>query len=197
MGVLPDGSIYEFAADEGMIYPVPSWITYCTNFSAELAPPRQPGRISSGLSSYGYDMTLADTFYVFDPLACKVIDPKNFDPAILKKVVGPQCVIPANSFALGVSVERFKIPRDVVVLCLNKSTYARCGIHVATTVMEPEWEGNITIEISNTAPLPAIVYAGEGIAQLLFLRGEGVCEVSYADKKGKYQNQGAEPTLPK
>jgi dCTP deaminase len=147
------------------------------------------GVISYGVSSYGYDMRIADEFKIFTNINNTIVDPKNFDPRSFVDYKGDTCIIPPNSFALGYSVEYFRIPRDVLVICLGKSTYARCGIVVNVTPLEPEWEGHVTIEISNTTPLPAKIYANEGIAQLLFLAGEDVCEVSYADKAGKYQAQ--------
>lgn len=147
------------------------------------------GVISFGVSSYGYDMRIADEFKIFTNINNTIVDPKNFDPRSFVDFKGEVCIIPPNSFALGHSVEYFRIPRDVLVICLGKSTYARCGIVVNVTPLEPEWEGHVTIEISNTTPLPAKIYANEGIAQLLFLGGEEVCQVSYADKAGKYQAQ--------
>lgn len=147
------------------------------------------GVISFGVSSYGYDMRIADEFKIFTNINNTIVDPKNFDPRSFVDFKGEVCIIPPNSFALGYSVEYFRIPRDVLVICLGKSTYARCGIVVNVTPLEPEWEGHVTIEISNTTPLPARIYANEGIAQLLFLGGEEVCQVSYADKAGKYQAQ--------
>jgi dCTP deaminase len=147
------------------------------------------GVISYGVSSYGYDMRIADEFKIFTNINNTIVDPKNFDPRSFVDYKGDTCIIPPNSFALGYSIEYFRIPRDVLVICLGKSTYARCGIVVNVTPLEPEWEGHVTIEISNTTPLPAKIYANEGIAQLLFLAGEDVCEVSYADKAGKYQAQ--------
>lgn len=147
------------------------------------------GVISFGVSSYGYDMRIADEFKIFTNINNTIVDPKSFDPRSFVDFKGAVCIIPPNSFALGYSVEYFRIPRDVLVICLGKSTYARCGIVVNVTPLEPEWEGHVTIEISNTTPLPAKIYANEGIAQLLFLGGEEVCQVSYADKAGKYQAQ--------
>lgn len=147
------------------------------------------GVISFGVSSYGYDMRIADEFKIFTNINNTIVDPKKFDPRSFVDFKGEVCIIPPNSFALGYSVEYFRIPRDVLVICLGKSTYARCGIVVNVTPLEPEWEGHVTIEISNTTPLPAKIYANEGIAQLLFLKGEELCEVSYADKAGKYQAQ--------
>ena len=145
--------------------------------------------ISYGLSSYGYDIRVANEFKVFTNIHNSVIDPKNFDPQSFVDKVGDTCVIPPNSFALARTVEYLKIPRSILVVCIGKSTYARCGIIVNVTPLEPEWEGQITIEISNTTPLPAIIYANEGIAQLLFFQSDKDCDVSYKDKNGKYQNQ--------
>lgn len=154
------------------------------------------GVISYGVSSYGYDMRVADEFKVFTNVRSTVVDPKKFDPEAFVEVRTPVCTIPPNSFALARSIEYFRIPRRVITICLGKSTYARCGIIVNVTPFEPEWEGFVTLEISNTAPLPAKVYANEGIAQVLFFESDEECEVSYADKKGKYQAQ-KEITLPK
>lgn len=147
------------------------------------------GVISSGVSSYGYDMRISDEFKIFTNINNTIVDPKDFDPKSFVDFKGNVCIVPPNSFALGRSVEYFKIPRDVLVICLGKSTYARCGIVVNVTPLEPEWEGHVTIEISNTTPLPAKIYANEGIAQLIFLGGAEPCEISYADKAGKYQAQ--------
>ena len=147
------------------------------------------GKISYGLSSYGYDIRVADEFMIFTNVNSSIVDPKAFDPASLVKVKAPYILIPPNSFALARTVEYFKIPRSVLTVCLGKSTYARCGIIVNVTPFEPEWEGYATLEISNTTPLPAKIYANEGIAQILFLESDELCEVSYKDKKGKYQSQ--------
>lgn len=147
------------------------------------------GKISYGVTSYGYDVRVGRRFKVFTNVRCAVVDPKNFDPASFVDIEGDSCLIPPNSFALAETVETFEIPRDVLAICVGKSTYARCGIIVNVTPLEPEWRGKITIEISNTTPLPAKIYAGEGIAQIIFLRSEAVCRTSYADKKGKYQDQ--------
>jgi len=147
------------------------------------------GVISYGVSSYGYDMRVADVFKIFTSVNTTVIDPKHFDPRSLVDYRGEICVIPPNSFVLARTVEYFRIPRDVLTICLGKSTYARCGIIVNVTPFEPEWEGYVTLEISNTAPLPAKIYANEGIAQVLFFTADESCEISYADKKGKYQAQ--------
>jgi dCTP deaminase len=147
------------------------------------------GVVSYGLSSYGYDIRVADEFKVFTNINSTVVDPKNFDARSFVDVKADVCIIPPNSFALAKTVEYFRIPRDVLTVCVGKSTYARCGLIVNVTPFEPEWEGFVTLEISNTTPLPAKVYANEGIAQVLFFQGDEPCEVSYADKKGKYQRQ--------
>ncbi len=147
------------------------------------------GVISYGLSSYGYDVRIADEFKLFTNLATTIVDPKRFDPESFVDFRGDVCTIPPNSFALGRTVERFRIPRGVLAICLGKSTYARCGIIVNVTPFEPEWEGYATLEVSNTTPLPARIYAGEGIAQVLFLEAPETCEVSYRDREGKYQGQ--------
>jgi dCTP deaminase len=152
--------------------------------------------ISYGLSSYGYDIRVADEFKIFTNINTTVIDPKAFDPRSFVDVKAPVCIVPPNSFALARTVEYFRIPRDVLTVCLGKSTYARCGIIVNVTPFEPEWEGTATLEISNTTPLPAKIYANEGIAQVLFFQSDETCEVSYADKRGKYLKQ-IEVTLPK
>ena len=154
------------------------------------------GVISYGLSSYGYDIRVADEFKVFTNINSTVVDPKNFDNRSFVDVKADVCIIPPNSFALAKTVEYFRIPRDVLTVCVGKSTYARCGLIVNVTPFEPEWEGFVTLEISNTTPLPARVYANEGIAQVLFFQSDETCEVSYADKKGKYQRQQG-LTLPK
>jgi dCTP deaminase len=154
------------------------------------------GVISYGLSSYGYDIRVADEFKVFTNINSTVVDPKNFDARSFVDVRADVCIIPPNSFALAKTVEYFRIPRDVLTVCVGKSTYARCGLIVNVTPFEPEWEGFVTLEISNTTPLPAKVYANEGIAQVLFFQSDEACEVSYADKKGKYQKQQG-LTLPK
>lgn len=153
-------------------------------------------KVSYGLSSYGYDLRISDEFKIFTNINSTVVDPKEFDPKAFVDFKGDVCIIPPNSFALGRSVEYFRIPRRVITICLGKSTYARCGIITNVTPFEPEWEGFVTMEISNTTPLPAKVYANEGIAQVLFFESDEECLVSYADRKGKYQAQRG-ITLPK
>jgi dCTP deaminase len=145
--------------------------------------------VSYGLSSYGYDLRVADVFKIFTNVHNAIVDPKNFQANSFVDVRGPFCIVPPNSFALARSVEYFRIPRNILTLCIGKSTYARCGIIVNVTPFEPEWEGFVTLEISNTTPLPAKVYAGEGLAQVLFFMADEPCEVSYADRKGKYMKQ--------
>ncbi len=145
--------------------------------------------ISYGLSSYGYDLRVADEFKIFTNVNCTVVDPKSFDERSFVTVRSDCAIVPPNSFALARSVEYFKIPRDVLTICVGKSTYARCGIIVNVTPFEPEWEGFVTLEISNTTPLPAKIYANEGLCQIIFLQSDEVCETSYKDRKGKYQAQ--------
>ena len=176
MGLKNDTWIRRMAREYGMIEP----------FEEEQI---RHGVISYGLSSYGYDIRVADEFKIFTNAYSAVVDPKNFDPRSFVDFRGEVCTIPPNSFVLARSVEYFRVPRNILCLCVGKSTYARCGIVVNVTPLEPEWEGYITIEISNTTPLPARVYAHEGIAQVIFLEADEVCEVSYADRKGKYQRQ--------
>src|SRR5512143_3095791 len=176
MTIQNDAWITEMAQQHGMIEPF------------ENSQVRS-GVISYGVSSYGYDMRVAREFKIFTNVLNSIVDPKNFDKNSFVEFEGDVCVIPPNSFALARSVEYFRIPRDVITICLGKSTYARCGIITNVTPFEPEWEGFVTLEISNTTPLPARIYAGEGIAQVLFLAGEEPPEKSYADKKGKYQKQ--------
>ncbi|MFN4259241.1 MAG: dCTP deaminase [Gemmataceae bacterium] len=147
------------------------------------------GVISYGVSSYGYDVRVGRKFKVFTNVRCAVVDPKHFNPASFVDIEADHCLIPPNSFALAETVEYLEIPRDIIAICVGKSTYARCGIIVNVTPLEPEWRGKVTIEISNTTPLPAKIYAGEGIAQILFLRTDAVCQTSYADRQGKYQDQ--------
>lgn len=151
--------------------------------------------VSFGLSSYGYDLRVAEEFKVFTNVYNSIVDPKQFREDAFVNIKGQTCIIPPNSFALARSVEYFRIPRNVLTLCIGKSTYARCGIIVNVTPFEPEWEGFVTLEISNTTPLPAKIYAGEGLAQVLFFTASEVCEVSYADRKGKYMGQ-IEITVP-
>ncbi len=169
------------------------WIRKQARESAMIAPfvedQKRDGVISYGLSSYGYDARCAEHFKIFTNVDSAVVDPKAFNPSSFVDRTGPVCIIPPNSFALTHTVEYFRIPRDILVICLGKSTYARCGIIVNVTPLEPEWEGQVTIEISNTTPLPAKIYAGEGICQFLFLKGDSPCEISYADKSGKYMGQ--------
>ena len=152
--------------------------------------------ISYGTSSYGYDVRCSDEFKLFTNLNSTIVDPKNFDPLSFAEVKGDHCIIPPNSFALARTVERFRIPRNVLTVCLGKSTYARCGIIVNVTPFEPEWEGYVTLELSNTTTLPAKIYANEGIAQVLFFEADEECETSYKDRGGKYQGQVG-VTLPK
>jgi dCTP deaminase len=147
------------------------------------------GMISYGLSSYGYDIRIADEFKIFTNINTTIVDPKNFDPRSFVDFQGEVAIVPPNSFALGRSVEYFKIPRNVLTICVGKSTYARCGIITNVTPFEPEWEGYVTLEISNTTPLPARIYANEGIAQVIFFESDEPCLVSYADRQGKYQGQ--------
>ena len=154
------------------------------------------GVVSYGLSSYGYDVRIADEFKIFTNINSTIVDPKCFDPRSFVDFKGEVCIIPPNSFALARTVEYFRIPRSVITVCVGKSTYARCGIIVNVTPFEPEWEGIVTLEVSNTTPLPAKIYANEGIAQVLFFESDELCETSYADKKGKYQAQ-RELTLPR
>ena len=178
-----DGWIKRMALEQGMIKPFED---------------RQvrKGMISYGVSSYGYDLRISDEFKIFTNINNTIVDPKGFDPRSFVDYQGDVCIIPPNSFALGRSVEYFKIPRNVLTICVGKSTYARCGIITNVTPFEPEWEGYVTLEISNTTPLPAKIYANEGIAQVLFFESDEVCQTSYADKKGKYLKQ-LEVTLPK
>ncbi len=176
MGLKPDHWIRKMARERGMIEP----------FEEGRA---RPGVISYGVSSYGYDIRVASEFKIFTNVFSAVVDPKNFNPQSMIDFSGDVCVIPPNSFALARTIEYFRIPRGVLTVCLGKSTYARCGIIVNVTPFEPEWEGFVTLEISNTTPLPARIYANEGIAQVLFFEGDEECEISYADKKGKYQKQ--------
>ena len=183
MAIKSDKWIKRMALEHGMIEPFVESQT-------------RAGVVSYGVSSYGYDIRVADDFKVFTNVYNTVVDPKNFDPKSFVDIKGEHCIVPPNSFALARTIEYFRIPRDILTVCLGKSTYARCGIIVNVTPFEPEWEGHVTIEISNTTPLPAKIYANEGIAQVLFFQGDEPCEVSYADKKGKYLKQRG-VTLPK
>jgi dCTP deaminase len=176
MSIKPDHWIRRMALDHGMIEPF---------VEAQV----RDGVISYGLSSYGYDMRVADEFKVFTNVFNVVVDPKNFSQRSFVDIQADYCDIPPNSFALTRSVELFRIPRKVACIVMGKSTYARCGIIINVTPLEPEWVGHITIEISNTTPLPARIYANEGIGQVLFLESDEECQISYADKKGKYQQQ--------
>ena len=147
------------------------------------------GAISYGVSSYGYDIRVADEYKIFTNVNTTIVDPKHFDESSFVNYKGEICTIPPNSFALSRTVEKFKIPRSTLAICVGKSTYARCGLIVNVTPLEPEWTGYLTLEISNTTPLPARIYSNEGIAQLLFFESDEICETSYADRKGKYQHQ--------
>jgi dCTP deaminase len=187
MGVKSDRWIRSMAQDHGMIEP----------FEPEQVRHGESGRvISYGTSSYGYDVRCSDEFKIFTNINSAVVDPKDFDSQSFVDVKSDVCIIPPNSFALARTIEYFRIPRDVLTICLGKSTYARCGIIVNVTPLEPEWEGHVTLEFSNTTPLPARIYANEGIAQMLFLGADEVCEQSYKDRGGKYQGQTG-VTLPK
>jgi len=183
MTIKSDSWIKRMATEKGMIEP------FEENQVRE-------GVISYGLSSYGYDIRVADEFKIFTNINTTMIDPKKFDPRSFVDLKSDICIVPPNSFALARTIEYFRIPRDVLTVCLGKSTYARCGIIVNVTPFEPEWEGTATLEISNTTPLPAKIYANEGIAQVLFFQSDEACMTSYADKKGKYQSQ-KEVTLPR
>jgi len=183
MSIKSDKWIKRMALERRMIEP----------FSEEQV---RDGVISYGLSSYGYDIRVADEFKIFTSINTTIVDPKRFDQQSFVDFKGEVCIIPPNSFALARTVEYFRIPRNILTVCVGKSTYARCGIIVNVTPFEPEWEGTATLEISNTTPLPAKIYANEGIAQVIFFESDEVCETSYADKKGKYQAQ-REITLPR
>ena len=187
MSIKSDKWIRRMAAETGMIEPF------------------EPGQVKSingekivsyGTSSYGYDVRCANEFKLFTNLNHTIVDPKNFDPDSFVDVKGDVCIIPPNSFALARTIEFFRIPRSVLTICLGKSTYARCGIIVNVTPLEPEWEGHVTLEFSNTTPLPAKIYANEGVAQMLFFESDEICETSYRDRGGKYQGQTG-VTLPK
>ncbi len=180
MSLQSDRWIKEMAENKGMIEPfVETQVRYVNGKKV----------ISYGLSSYGYDLRVGRQFKVFTNLYSSLVDPKNFNSNAFIDVEADECIIPPNSFALACSVEYFRIPRNVLTVCIGKSTYARCGIIVNVTPFEPEWEGYVTLEISNTTPLPAKIYANEGLAQVLFYEGAEECEVSYADRSGKYMNQ--------
>ena len=180
MAILSDTEIKKLAEEFNMIEP----------FSEELIKFKTERKlVSYGLSSYGYDLRVADEFKVFTNVYNSLIDPKNFTEDSFVNIKGPYCIIPPNSFALARSVEYFRIPRNILTICIGKSTYARCGIIVNVTPFEPEWEGYVTLEISNTTPLPAKIYSNEGLAQVLFLKAKEICKISYADRKGKYMKQ--------
>ncbi|NJL93040.1 MAG: dCTP deaminase [Anaerolineae bacterium] len=183
MSIKSDRWIRQMALEHGMIDPF-------------VERQVREGKISFGLSSYGYDIRISDEFKIFTNVNNSVIDPKHFDETSFVNVKGPVCTIPPNSFVLSRTVEHFRIPRNVLSICVGKSSYARCGLIVNVTPLEPEWSGYLTLEISNTTPLPARIYANEGIAQLLFLESDETCETSYADRKGKYQDQ-TDITLPR
>lgn len=176
MSVKPDHWIKKMATEHKMIEPFVDGQV-------------RDGAISYGVSAYGYDIRVSNEFKVFTNIYNSVVDPKSFDDKSFVEINDDICMIPPNSFALARTVEYFRIPRSVITLCVGKSTYARCGIIVNVTPFEPEWEGYVTLEISNTTPLPAKIYANEGIAQVLFFESDEVCDISYADKKGKYQKQ--------
>lgn len=187
MSIKSDRWITRMARERGMIEP----------FEAGQVRANGSGKvISYGVSSYGYDVRCADHFKIFTNINSTIVDPKAFDEKSFVDFHGDCCVIPPNSFALASTVEYFRIPRDVLTICLGKSTYARCGIIVNVTPLEPEWEGHVTLEFSNTTTLPARIYANEGVAQMLFLGADEVCEISYKDRDGKYQGQRG-VTLPK
>ena len=187
MSIKSDKWIRRMAQEHGMIEP----------FEPGQVRTNESGRIISyGTSSYGYDVRCSSEFKIFTNVHSATVDPKNFDANSFVDVQSDVCIIPPNSFALARTVEYFRIPRDTLVICLGKSTYARCGIIVNVTPLEPEWEGHVTLEFSNTTPLPAKIYANEGACQFLFLRGEDVCDISYADRGGKYQGQRG-VTLPR
>ncbi|MBN4080127.1 dCTP deaminase [Beggiatoa alba] len=187
MSIKSDKWIRRMAASDSMIAP----------FESGQVRENAGGRIISyGTSSYGYDVRCSDEFKIFTNINSAIVDPKDFDHQSFVDVKSDVCIIPPNSFALARTVEYFKIPRDVLTICLGKSTYARCGIIVNVTPLEPEWEGHVTLEFSNTTPLPARIYANEGVAQMLFFESDEVCETSYKDRGGKYQGQQG-VTLPK
>jgi dCTP deaminase len=176
MSIKPDHWIRKMCKEHGMIEP----------FEEKLV---REGVVSYGLSSYGYDVRVADEFKIFTNVNSTVVDPKQLDPRNMVDFKGDVCIVPPNSFALARTVEYFRVPRNVLCCCVGKSTYARCGIITNVTPFEPEWEGHVTLEISNTTPLPAKIYANEGLAQVLFFESDSPCEVSYRDRGGKYQKQ--------
>jgi dCTP deaminase len=180
MAIQSDAWIKKMALEEGMIEPFEEQQVRSVDGTPQ---------ISYGLSSYGYDLRVSRRFKVFTNVYNSIVDPKSFTEDAFIDIEADECLIPPNSFALAVSVEYFRIPRNILTLCVGKSTYARCGIIVNVTPFEPEWEGYVTLEISNTTPLPAKIYANEGLCQILFLKGEQTCLTSYADKKGKYMGQ--------
>lgn len=181
MSIKEDLWIRRMALGEGMIEPFIDGQVRCTSVGEKV--------VSYGLSSYGYDIRVSEEFKVFTNVYNSIVDPKNFTEDAFVDITAKECIIPPNSFALARSIEYFRIPRNILTICLGKSTYARCGIIVNVTPFEPEWEGHVTIEISNTTPLPAKIYANEGIAQVLFFEAADVCQVSYAERGGKYQKQ--------
>ena len=183
MSVLSDKNIRKLAIEEGMISP----------FEDKQV---REGKISYGLSSYGYDARVSEEFKIFTNVNSEIVDPKNFKSTNFVTKNGSECIIPPNSFALARTVEKFKIPKDILVICLGKSTYARCGIIVNVTPLEPGWEGHVTLEFSNTTPLPAKIYANEGVAQFVFIKGNEKPSITYANRKGKYMKQKG-VTLPK
>ncbi|MGX2040132.1 dCTP deaminase [Methylocaldum sp. MU1018] len=187
MGIKSDRWIRRMAEEYGMIEPYES---------QQVREVQNSRVISYGTSSYGYDIRCSSEFKIFTNINSAIVDPKNFDENSFVDVSSDVCIIPPNSFALARTVEYFRIPRDVLTICLGKSTYARCGIIVNVTPLEPEWEGHVTLEFSNTTPLPAKIYANEGVAQVLFIGADEICEVSYKDRGGKYQGQTG-VTLPK
>ncbi len=187
MSIKSDKWIRRMSLEHGMITPFEQ---------GQVTSDENNKRISYGTSSYGYDVRCADEFKIFTNINSSIVDPKNFDPESFVDIKSDVCIIPPNSFCLARTVEYIKIPRNVLTICLGKSTYARCGIIVNVTPLEPEWEGHVTLEFSNTTPLPAKIYANEGVAQFLFFESDEECEVSYKDKKGKYQGQKG-VTLPR
>jgi dCTP deaminase len=187
MTIRSDAWIRKMASEHGMIEPYEP---------GQVKESQGRRLISFGTSSYGYDVRCADEFKIFTNINSAIVDPKGFDESSFVNVCSDVCIIPPNSFALARTVEYFRIPRSVLTVCLGKSTYARCGIIVNVTPLEPEWEGHVTLEFSNTTPLPAKVYANEGVAQMIFFEADEVCEMSYADRDGKYQGQKG-VTLPR